>query len=254
MSNKLKSLFFIVLYLGLISCGSPPTATIPPSPQPIRVSFSPALEPVRDALHACATSLPEIALFVDVIPEPAQDFNSSDLVLWWGDKPKEVVFAFPLAEDELVVIVNLENPNTEFSDSELQALFSGRVEHWSEISIYDQPVTVWVFPEDSHLSEIFKSTVLGDQRFTRLAYLAPSPGPMLESIATEPGGIGFIPRSWLSPDLSSGQIKQDFQTSLRKPVLALMNSEPQASLRELISCLQIGEGQGYLLDKFSPSN
>ena len=254
MSGKLKRLCFIVIYLGLTSCSSPPTATIPPSPQPIRVSFSPALEPVRAALHACATSLPEIALFVDVIPESAQDFKTSDLILWWGDKPDEVEIAFPIAEDEFVVIVHQDNSNTEFSSSELRALFNGRVEHWSDISPYDQPVSVWVLQEESYLSEVFKSIVLGEQRYTPLAYLAPSPGPMLESVAAEPGGIGFVPRSWLSTDVSASQIETDLQIALRKPVLALVNAEPHAGLRELISCMQSGEGQGFLLDKFSPNN
>lgn len=254
MIRALKSSFFFVLYLGLSACSSPTTATIPPSPQPVHVSFSPALEPVRDALYACAISLPEIALFVEIIPEPAQDFKSSDLVLWWGDKPDEVDFAFPIAEDELVLIVHTDNLNTELSLSELRALFSGRVEHWSEISIYDQPVSVWVSPENSHLSEIFKSAILDDLRYTRLAYLAPSPAPMLESIAADPGGIGFIPLSWLSSEVSTIQIDPDSQLRLRKPILALVNSEPQAGLRELIACLQSGEGQVYLLDKLSPSD
>jgi hypothetical protein len=190
---------------------------------------------------------------VDLVPESAQDFKTSDLILWWGDKPDKVDFAFPIAEDELVVIVNPDNPNVELSASELRALFSGRVEHWSEISVFDQPVSVWVYPEESYLSEKFKSAVLDDQRYTRLAYLAPSPGPMLESVAAESGGIGFIPQSWLSPEVSHSQIEPDLQITLRKPILALVNTEPKAGLRELLSCLQSGDGQAYLLEKF-PSN
>ncbi len=252
MTSLLKSIFLLILCLWLTACGSLPTATIPPSPQPISVSISPFLEPTRDALHACATSLPEIALFVDVIPESAQDFKKSDLILWWGEKPAEVDFAYPIAADDLVVIVNPNNPNTELKAGELRALFTGQVEYWSEISTFDQPVSVWIYPKGSLLEEVFRSEFLGSQRFSQLAYLAPSPLAMLEAVADDRGGIGIIPRSWLSPEISYIQVEPDLQSTLRKPILVLTESEPRAGLRDLLICLQTGEGQRELLDQYSP--
>jgi ABC-type phosphate transport system substrate-binding protein len=210
------------------------------------VAISPVLEPVREALHACAVSVPGIALFVDVVSEAAYDFNSSDLVLWWGHKPEEVNYAYKIAEDELFVIVNPNNINTEFTSSELRALFNGRIEHWTEFSIFEEQVSVWIYPQDSILSEVFKSAVLGDQRFSRLSNLAPSPGPMREEIDADPGAIGFIPQAWLSKDISTADIDPDLQTSLRRPVLALLNSEPGAGTGELLACLQTGDGQEIL--------
>jgi hypothetical protein len=242
----------LILLIGLISCSTPPTATIPPSPQPIKVSISPVLEPVREVLHTCAVSLPGIALIVEVIPQSAQGFNTSDLVLWWGNKPDGVGFAFQLAEDELVVIVNNDNPNAELSANELVGLFNGRVEHWTDISIFDELVSVWIYPEGSFLSEVFKLVILGDQGYSRLANLAPSPGPMVEEVGNDPGAIGYVSRAWLSTNVTQVTIDPDAQISLRRPILALMKSEPKAGVRDLMACLQTGDGQKKLKEIYPP--
>lgn len=253
MTHTIKRSVFLLLIYWLPACSAPPTATIPPSPQPFSVSFSPALEPVREALNACANSLPEIALFVEKVPAPAQNFETNDLIIWWGEKPEDINYAFPLAEDELVVIINSENPNTALSASELNALFNGRVEHWSDISIYNQPVTVSIYPPDNKLSVAFKSAILSANRFSRLAHLAPTSQAMLEAVAGDPGGIGYVPRSWLTPKVSRSNLDPNLQIILRKPLLAMVNSEPQGNLLALLSCLQSGVGQERLLDHYSPT-
>ena len=253
MTRTVERSVLLLLILWVAACGAPPTATIPPSPQPVSVSFSPSMEPVRDALHTCANTLPEIALFVEKTPASAQDFETIDMIIWWGEKPEEMDYAFSLAEDELVVIINPENPNSALSASELNALFNGRVEHWSDISTYNQPVSVWIYPPDNKLSVAFKSGILSAPRFSLLAYLAPTPQAMLEAVAGDPGGIGYVPRSWLTPKVSRSSIDPNLQITLRKPILALVNSEPQDNILALLSCLQTGVGQERLLDHYYPT-
>jgi hypothetical protein len=249
-SIQIKNLCW-VFFFGLAACTSPPTATIPPSPQPVHVAISPFLEPVRDALHACAVSLPQTALFVDVVPQNSQEFNTSEVVIWWGNKPSEVDLAFQIAEESLVVIVNPDNKNFQMSTSELQGLFNGHIEHWTDISILDEDVAVWIFPESSFPSELFNLAILEGQQYSRLAHLAPSPGPMVAEVKDEPGAIGFIPHAWLSAEVAQVTIEPESQTTLNQPVLALVNSEPSAGIRDLLACLQSGVGQGLLADKYS---
>ena len=240
----LPILTFTVFYLS--ACGTPITATIPPSPTPVRVSYSPYLAGIQDALHACALETQQLAIFFEQMPGAQQDFEGSELIIWWDAKPDEVEFSYQLREDELVVIVHLENPKKELSQSELISLFTGRLERWNEIGTLDQDVKVWIFPETNLLSESFQSGVLNGQRFTRLASLAPSSQAMLESVASEPGAIGFLPRSWLTDDVQAIQVDPQLQISTRKPLLALTPSEPQGAVKELIGCLQRGSGQTIL--------
>lgn len=246
MIRSLVQSLCLALLFGVTSCTAPPTATTPPSPQPIKVSISPFLEPVRDALHTCAVSLTGIALIVDVVPQNFQDFNTSDIVIWWGDKPDGADFAFQIGEESLTVIVHPGNTNNEISASELQALFNGRVEHWSEISIFDEDVAVWLYPESSYPSEIFKLGVLDGQNYSRLAHLVPSPGPMVMEISTDPGAIGFIPQAWLTNEVFQVNLDPELSTPLNRPILAVTNSEPHSGVKDLLACLQSGDGQRIL--------
>ena len=252
----LKVSIFLVLFAAswLAGCSAPPTAPIPPSPMPLRVSYSPYLAGIQDALHTCTVELPQLAIFFEQIPAAQQDFENADLVVWWGEKPERIDYAYPLNEDELVVIVNPENPKQTLSSSELVSLFSGRIETWSEIGTLNHQVEVWIFPEGNILSETFQTGMLADNRITRLAALAPSSTALLESVGGDPGAIGILPRSWLSPEVKEIKVDPELQTSVRKPLLALSEFEPQGAMKDLIACLQTGSGQTTLSDFYELTN
>lgn len=250
MSLKLIASLLSAAVLGLTACRGVPTATIPPSPEPVHVAYSPYLAGIQDALHACALSVQEMAIFFQQQPSASQDFDAQDLVIWWGEAPTEISFAYPLGEDELVVIVNPSNPKSQLNHSELEALFSGSIENWTEIGTLDQPVNLWLFPEGNRLGERFKEAVLEDQRYSRLAWVAPSSQAMLEAVADDPGALGFLPRSWLSPQVKQVQIDPDLQDSLHAPLLAITGTEPGGGLNALLACLQSGAGQTVLAQHY----
>jgi hypothetical protein len=237
----------------LAACSSPPTDDIPPSPAPIVVSYSPYLARVQDTLQVCGEQLPHIAIFFEQVTGEMQDFSTSDLVFWWGPQPSEMAFAFPLNEDELVVIVNPRNPKQALRQRELSALFSGSIGSWSTIGTLDLPVNVWMFPETNLLSERFRDEILNQDRITRLAAIAPSPQAMLEAVGDEPGAIGYLPRSWLTEQVKPLQIDPDLQAALRQPLLALTHSEPSGGIRDLLACLQTGPGQAKLAENYFPN-
>jgi hypothetical protein len=250
--NRLRILVPLTA-LWLCACGIPPTATKPASPVPLWVSYSPYLAGIQEALHACAAETSHLAVFFEQIPGAQQDFEDQDLVIWWGEVPPQTDFAYPLNNDELVVIVNPGNPKQALNRTELISLFSGNIESWTEIGTLDQPVKVWIFPEGNLMSESFQSRILGGQRITRLASLAPSSQAMLDSVAGDPGAIGFLPRSWLTTDVQAIEIAPAQQNSVRKPLLALTQAEPHGDLKALIACLQSGPGQAVLSGYYDQS-
>lgn len=234
----------------LVGCSTPPYATVPPSPQPIRVFLPPSLEPVRDALNICAGEHPEIALFTDSRSR-IDELTGSDIAIWWGDQPSQVSHVFQLADDQLVIIVNQENPISEITPDQLANLFSGRIEEWSEISDYQQPVMVWTFPDENQLGLAFQSAILEGMDYSLLSYFAPTPAEMLEAVKEQPGAIGFIPHSWLDSEISAVEVDREISMRLTKPLLALAKVNPRGASLVLIDCLQSGEGQATLKDKFS---
>ena len=246
MSQKFFSILILAVAMMLFACTTPPTGTIPPSPVPLQVSYSPYLAGIQDALQVCIRDLPQAAIFFEQVSGEQQSFSDPDLVIWWGDKPQEVEFAFPLNMDELVVITNPANPNQALNQSELFALFSGRIAHWTEISTLDQQVQVWIYPEPNLMSTLFSNAILDGRPMSRQALIAPTSEAMLESISSNPGAIGFIPHSWITSDVQPIQIDPDLQIALHKPLLALTPTEPAGELKALVACLQSGSGQDKL--------
>lgn len=246
-----KLIFFLVACFVATGCSTPQTATIPPSPQPVQVLLPSSLEPVRGALNKCAQEIPEIALIIDT-RSSIDDLTGENIAIWWGDKPPQVNEAFPLANDELLVILNRENPTTELTPNQLTNLFNGRVERWAEINDYQQTVSVWTYPSGNQLALAFQSAVLGESSYSLLSFFAPSPREMLAAVKEDPGAIGFIPHSWLTSEVSAIEVDPESRVGLTKPLLALTLAQPRAAVLILIDCLQTGVGQATLLEKFSP--
>jgi phosphate transport system substrate-binding protein len=251
MDLKLKLSLILLICILIAGCSTLATGTIPPSPQPVQVAFPPSLEPVREALATCAKEYPQIVLIIDT-RSGILDFEDNDITIWWGDKPLEVNQAFPLAQDELVVIANRDNPIQELTANELANLFNGRVEQWSEINDYQGSVSVWTYTDGSQLGKTFRSAILGDGGYSLLSHLAPTPREMVAAVVDDPGAIGFIPRSWLTSEVAAIELDSETAGTLIKPLLALTKVKPQGAALILIDCLQSGVGQSALFEQFSP--
>lgn len=252
MRLKILTILLSILTGMLAACSPPPTATIPPSPVPIQVSYSPYLAGIQEALHACTLENPQLAIFFEQVAGAQQEFEDSDLVIWWGDKPEQVESAYQLGVDELVVISHPDNPKSSINREQVIALFSGRIKSWNEIGLLEEQVEVWVFPEENLMTLNFKEMVLNNQRITRLAHLAPASRAMLDAVSDEPGAIGFLPRSWLAPQVKEIEIEPGTFGSVSKPLLALASADPPEGVDRLIACLQSGAGQEILSAYYTP--
>jgi hypothetical protein len=106
---------------------------------------------------------------------------------------------------------------------EAQALFAGRG---------DPSVQVWVYAEGEDLQDVFDRSVMEGMSLSPSARLAVSPQQMSDTLVNEPDTVGILPRH-----LKSGDLREVFSVAT-VPVLALTESEPQGTVRELIACLQ----------------
>lgn len=243
---------FTFICLFITACDSTQLATVPPSPQPILITFPPYLTPVTDALQSCANDHDEFAVILNTLPSSQLDIDPEELSLWLGENPGSEFYAIPIAQDELIIIVNQSNPNDAMTLEQIRAIFAGQVENWSDFSDYQHPISIWIYPEGNHLSQIFKSELFDDLRFSSLAQIALSTESMVSAVANEPGAIGFVLQSWVKDEVTKIPVDSDLDLALKKPILALTNSEPQGGLRALMNCLQSGSGQSSLLDRYSP--
>ncbi|MEW6718769.1 MAG: substrate-binding domain-containing protein [Chloroflexota bacterium] len=249
----------ILFLLGLCLTACTPTliATPPSTPQPLRVSYHPLLEPVTEALNACARSHTEFIILTNISLIPNSE--KADLILWLGAIPQQFVSSHtdssttPLAWERIHIIIHPSNPLTSLTLEELKLLYSGRVSNWDEFTDYDQPVSVWTYPSDNLLGAFFEETFLHPVVITSLGWLAFTPEAMHSGIASDPGAIGYTLHSWLTPDqkVKTVQLSVD-EATMRLPVLAFTATKPTGALYTLIACLQSGAGQDSLLEAYLP--
>jgi len=234
-----RLIFLFVLWVA--ACTAPPSATPLPTPQLVRVAYPPSLSYLTEALSGCAREIPGMALGVFETPASALDIQQNDITLWIGEPPGGG-FAALLGRQELLVILNPDNPLDKISSDDLRALFDGTVTNWEAVGGDDLEVAVWVYPQNNELQEIVDSVILQGQQFSSHAWLAPDAAAMMEAIAGDPAAVGVLPQAWLSAAVKPVEVDVEMRELLLQPVLALAEEEPEGIEREFLACLQSSGG------------
>lgn len=247
---KFRLAFISGVALLLHACLAPPTATPPPTLHPMEVALTPSLTPMRAALHACAGAQPEIALILAETPLSSLDITSTELALRFGLPHEASNYAVPLAREEILVVVNSDNPVSVISTSSLRAIFDGQIDHWEDVGGENLGIEVWILPEGDEFTQLFQLTILEKAPFSSLAHLAPDPAAMVEAIRTDPAAIGFLPGAWLPEGVRPLRLENKTRRAMQQPVLALSNGELDGVAREFVHCLQSGEGHRVLLERY----
>jgi len=262
-----KSVFSKLRYLSLLggllggliillaACQTPTPAPVSAEyPEAVVVQHTPALRIAVPVLQACAVEAPDLALFLEEAPRTAIDLTSEvegltriGLVL---GEPAADEFAVALGVAQIVVIAHPSNPVQNLSADELQNLFSGEVQNWSQIGGTDQAVTPWVLTPADESRQLFDKTILGKKNLASQARLAADPGWMLAEVSADPGAIGFLPAAWLDENVRPVDLQAALADELRLPLLALAVTQPQDQARNLMICLQNGTGQQILKELF----
>jgi hypothetical protein len=228
------------------------TLTPIPSLQSLRIAFSPDTHPALLAIEQCSDDQPDLAILVD--EKPVTLMESSDAELWisvgipdnWGG------FAAQLAEERIVVVANPDNPIRSLNSEEVQGIFSGQIQSWSQVGGADLPIQVWVLPPADEARQISDQNLLAGTSISDQAFLAASPRLMLQAIANDPGAIGYLPNAWIDATVKPIPLPINQQAAMTRPLLALSSSEPQGHVREFVACLQTGAGQEILNSLYEP--
>jgi len=105
----------------------------------------------------------------------------------FGKVPTE----YKVALDGLSVYVNDSNPVKELTEEQLADIFTGKVTSWKEVGGKDLPITVYSRENSSGSYEFFKEHVLKGKDFLASAQTMPGTAAVVQSIASDPKGIGY---------------------------------------------------------------
>ena len=251
MENKsVHRLLYILLLITLSACGQPTTENPPPTLQMVTVAYTPPLRPVRQALHDCAVSLPEIALVVEETSFPYLLERTADLYLWMGEPPETTKFVYPIASERVVAIVHPDNTVDRLETSALRAIFTGQTQNWDEVGGLDHQIEVWGYPDGDEIQKLIDQMVMNREAYSSWVWLAPDPEAMQQAISENTPAIGFIPQAWLTDQLKVLQLSLELQETLHQPILLISKNEPHGGVRSLLFCLQNETGQESLTEGY----
>ena len=218
-------LFFVLFLLAwlLPACATPTPAV---TPQVANFYATSAASPWLSAVYDCAPASVAVNL---------SDAESAQVTLRLGEPDHLATPAYQIASEDIVVVVHPQTGVGALTLEQVRQLFLGQVMNWQELGGNDLPVQVWTFSPDEDIQAIFDRTVMHGQPVTSLARLAVSAQSMSEAVGTQPGSVGVLTRRWQSGDTSEAFV------AASAPVLAVVKSEPQGDLRELLGCLQSGK-------------
>ena len=216
----------ILASLTLPAC-NPTTPTAPAGP--ITVQYTAATAPWLAGLYDCAgvnvvTAEQRSADFLD--PQP------DNLAIRIGQPANLTSPASQIGSEEILVILNPQNPINSLTAEQVRGLFSGQILTWQEVNGSNAPVQVWVYSSGEDVQQIFEQATLGGSPLTSTARLATDPNEMVKAIASDVNAVGILNRHW----------KLDGVTVVYSiaivPVLALASAELQGKIRELLACMQ----------------
>ncbi len=229
----------LLLVLSLAACQAPAVRTAPPTPEILRVQYSPALRGWVTALNGCANHLPLIGLEVKEIPADQLDLAVADLALRFGPAQKQPTYAAQLGMDEVVLVANPANLLSNLTPAEVTAIYTRKTTQWSDlVNGQSQLIQAWSYLPGDDLRQVFDLAFLGGDHLTPHAYLAPDTTAMLEAVSKEPAAIGFMLKSQVDQTVKIIRLDGQPAADLNQPILALANNEPQGNLRQLILCMQ----------------
>jgi len=208
----LRKIFLCALTMVLCAC----TTSTPPAPlQVVTVYSTSAAQPWLPEAYACAESFAVISR--------VDNASSADIVLRVGEPEFLVSPAYQIDTEEILIVTHRQSPVQNLTLAEARALFAGQA---------DASMQVWVYASGEDVQEVFDQVVMAGRSVDASARLAVNPQHMSDTLVNESNSVGILPRHW-----KAGDSREVFMVA-SVPVLALTNSEPQGSIKELIACLQ----------------
>lgn len=222
----------IVLLVLLTACASPAT---PPAPDMVTVQHTFSTQAWIPNLYSCAS---DVGVAISTETRAADFFDpSGQLWIRLGEPGEASSTAYEIGTEEIVVVVHPENPLPSLTLSGLRAIFGGEIQNWSEVGGDDIPIQVWIFGPSEDIRQIFDAAVMQQQPVSSQARLAASVDSLVAGVVSDPGAIGFLPRSLVDTGIQIINI-DNMPSSLTVPVLILASPDADQILMTLVSCLQ----------------
>ncbi|HEX2622823.1 MAG TPA: substrate-binding domain-containing protein, partial [Phototrophicaceae bacterium] len=208
MMKSPKHTLVIVAFTTLVSCSSPGVpATMPDTPaQALRLFATSATLPlVTDLTGAYGdkqlTFETQSSNFQSALTSLLEGGETSYLFTTHLPPPETLtarLWAAPIGQDGIAVIVNPINTVTNLSLDQLREIYQGRVSNWQELGGQNSELVIFSREDTSDTRAEFERLVMGQRRTTLAAQLIVNSSGMIDAVANTPGGIGYVSLAFIN--------------------------------------------------------
>lgn len=171
------------------------------------------------------------------------------------------LWAAPLAQDGIVLIVHPQNPVRTLSLDDVRRIYVGNISNWRDVGGNDLRITPYARELESDARSEFERMVLGQRRMTPNARLAPTLAGLLAQVAEDSGALAYLHYSQLPSSaavvalngvLPSAQTLAQGVYPLRTLIYIIGTNPPNTSYSTFISWGQSLEGQQLISQTYVP--
>jgi phosphate transport system substrate-binding protein len=264
----MKHTLVVVAFSTLVSCSPTVPATTPATADTaLRFYATTATLPLVTDLTSAYSGEWQVAFETRsgnyrITLERLLDGETSYFITNHLPPPDELaVWAAPIAQDGIAVIVHPDNPITNLTTDQLRSIYQGRVSNWQDLGGSDLALNVISREDGSGTRNEFEQLVMGNRQTTFAAMIAPSSEGMIELVARTPGSIGYVSQAFLNASVRAVSIDGitpildhifDNTYPLRSTIFVAGLQEPQNTERAFIGWMQSSEGQQIIAQRYSP--
>jgi len=164
-----------------------------------------------------------------------------------------------VAIDAIAVAVNPSNGVEDLTIDQLGQIFRGEVTNWKEVGGADKAIVILSRDSSSGTYEYFKEAVVGkDLEFAQSAKLLPSNQAIVDEVATNDGGIGYIGLGYVSSKVkvvavdgvkASVETATDGSYGISRYLYMYSNGEPNDVMAAYLAWILGDEGQQLVADE-----
>lgn len=171
------------------------------------------------------------------------------------------LWAAPLGQDGIGIVVNPRNPITSLSRTAIRNIYAGSITNWAELGGPDLPIVVFSREDGADIRDTFERLIMGDKRTTPNALLVTSVRATLQEVYATPGAIGYLPLSLLTADVRAVSVDTVSPTlanvaanvyPLRTTLYVVGRTEPEKEYRDLFGWVQSPAGQEMMATLAAP--
>lgn len=139
-----------------------------------------------------------------------------------------------IAYDALALVIHPENPVSRLTREQLEGIFTGQIQNWSEVGGEDLKIIPYSRETSSGTYEFFKEHVLQNKNYANGILSMPATGAIIQSVGQTKGAIGYVGLAYINKEVKTLEVSYDEGETFVAPTLAHAMDKSYPIVRPLL--------------------